>query len=60
MAINEFEMNDPKISMGADVETRDESEQLRAKQLQLQMQSIQIERERPVNICVLEASLADL
>jgi hypothetical protein len=62
MSINEFEMNEPSITMGAAVETAAESRPAssKAEQLQLQLQSLEIERQSPTNICVLEAALSDL
>jgi hypothetical protein len=60
MSITEFDLNDPMISMGADMETGEASQRSREEQLQLQMRSLEIERQSPVNICVLEAALARL
>ena len=60
MRITEFDLNDPMISMGAEGETAEAPERSREEQLQLQLRSLEIERQRPVNICVLEAALAKL
>ncbi|MGD8264976.1 MAG: hypothetical protein PVF23_01745 [Chromatiales bacterium] len=60
MRITEVDLNDPMISMGAEVETAEAPERSREEQLQLQLRSLEIERQRPVNICVLEAALAKL
>ena len=60
MSITEFDLNDPAITMGAEVETGEAPQRSREEQLQLQMRSLEIERQSPVNICVLEAALARL
>lgn len=60
MTIDEFEYNDSLITMGADVRTSDTPQQGPEEQLQLQLQPLEIEQERPVNICVIEAAIASL
>ncbi len=60
MSIKEFDLNDPMITMGAEVETGESPQRSHEEMLQLQMRSLEIERERPVNICVLEAALSRL
>jgi hypothetical protein len=60
MMIDEFEYNDTLITMGADVRTADTPQQGPEAQLQLQLQPLEIEQERPVNICVIEAAIDSL
>jgi len=60
MSIKEFDLNDPMITMGSEVETGESPQRSQEEMLQLQMRSLEIERERPVNICVLEAALSRL
>ena len=60
MSINDFEYNAPTITMGADVRTLETPHQGREEQLELRLQRLEIEEERPVNICVIEAALASI